>query len=193
MARFDKLLTPWDSSLEGLRLSSFNGNTRLLDRANGKVTWSRSINEISYAEVINQFFQSISSGVCRLEGLTAGKPIIYSIETCQALLMATFLDEKKPRLSPRLQWPSQDDCVKVFSSLLPPLPFTFYMGTTASIQESAGQYVFSVIGERGGQELLFQSHDKEVVFWEAFKYFTNFTYLQDDKNFTFNYFHQRAL
>ena len=182
------LLTPWGSDLEGLRMSLFNNTQpRILIRASGKVSWSKVIEGQDYALILEAFLDKIENGFTYIRRLTGTlPPVIYSMETCAQLLKSSFLDKAKPRLIPRIQLPSQSDCVDAFKSARPvPWEESDHSGRR-SLKHIDGKYVFEVLGERGERDFIFSSPQLEEAQWSAFKYLTWLDYLQNDLNFVFD-------
>lgn len=189
--RIDELITPWNSDLDGLRISVFNNTTpRILKRSNKTVSWSKIIDGETYNLIIQEFTNKTAKHMRNIRNLSGTtQPAIYSSSTCIRLFKSTFLDRIKPRLIPPIHFPDTKDCIDIMKQVFPTTWEESDFNGTRRLKIIDNKYVFEVLGERGDQQFMFSSPQLEETQWTAFKYLTGFEYSQNDSNFIFNDFY----
>lgn len=187
------LETPWESPLEGSRIANFNGTgLRILERRNGNVTWSRRLYPNKADLIYGRFLQTISESIqtLLLYGLwSGGGELTYDLELCARLLRESFKEPKKPRLVPRITWPTEERRLELVKEAIPTIPWKFedYSGSLALDVSEKGQYSFISRGERGDINFAKTSHDVREVYLAAFDCMTRRLECEDDKNFVYDW------
>lgn len=193
-ARLEMLETPWLSKLEGCRIANFNGTgLRMLRREGGRVIWSTQLDHRNISQIYAQFVSFVDSSTSQLLNLGMWPDvdgIVFDLRTCADLLIASFVQETKPRVIPRIEWPPLSECVEVVRSIIPTLPWRLegYWGSMI-LEMSKGQLLFEARGERGGLEKVSISADHDEVYAAVFKYVSNHDYFEKDSNFQANSFY----
>lgn len=186
------LVTPWESSLQGLRIADFRGTgLRFLNRRDDQVTWSRPITGENFEKMLDQFIQMIEFRMRELDDLIEfprDQKIIYEMDICTELLKGSFLPPKKVRLIPLLEWPSPEECVKAVKDVIPASPWerVDYSGRMVLRQEGSN-LIFEDFGERGELIKTITSFDQNQFQWDLIGWFMRKWYFDEDRNFRFDF------
>jgi hypothetical protein len=197
----ETLETAWSSALQGSRIANFAGTgLRILKRKDDQVLQS-DVMDVQpmglYPQILQQFFDFIFFRMTDLHSVFEfGGSYLYSLEVCSDLLRKTFLEAEKPRVIPRLIWPSRDECVKVLQETMGAASWQRqdYAGTVQitslnSKDSKDSKFRFEVRDERGAQEHRMESGDRSETLWAAFCYFTRYDYFMNDDHFRCDDFH----
>jgi hypothetical protein len=192
-----ELETPWDSSLQGCRIANFRGSgLRILKRNGNQVEWSEKIDRPPaglYPDILSQMLDFLTFRAMDLMNISsahAPQRLVFDLATCVKLIRNTFLDEKKPRVIPQLQWPDRAACVEAMDALVGPWPWEYanYSGS-ARLAAVNSKYQFEVRGERGAVEVAVLEDNRADALWAAFRHFTRYDYFETEKNFVMDVFH----
>jgi hypothetical protein len=116
--------------------------------------------------------------------------LAFDLATCVKLIRGTFLDEKKPRVIPQLQWPNRAACVEAMDALIGPWPWKYQnYSESATLIAVNSKYQFEVRGERGAVEVAALEDNRADALWAAFRHFTRHDYFETEKNFVMDFFH----
>lgn len=191
-----RIFTPWSTPLQGLRAGLFNDTqARLLTRDGSRVTWSQPLDQAVVGQLTEQFLEKLANdwrSLYQLCGDSLGDRKDLPEAECERLFVASFTDPVKPRLIPRIEWPTTSERTALIAEFLPAPPWKDgRFGGLEVFKKEGPLYIFEAFGDRGEVYANLSSENLDEIYGQIFNYVALFDHYDNDDNFIFNNFYSR--